>query len=160
MENKWFEILGEYVEWEMRANKGTHTKFSVNHVAEMYKKVYGEENYKNYFSKSFMIDELLKKKSLLEIYEENKDRAFGIKPGKWIEKFNLTKGQMEAMVKKGYLLHPVYKVYEKVFTGTYANVQYYRGEDYFNHTPEEVEAWKMENIRGYKKRMQAVPTTE
>lgn len=151
MESKWFNTLEEFVKWELRVNKGSDTRFTKDFILEIYKDLYPEEKIKSNITKDFLIDEILKKRTLLEIYNDYKDE-FGIKPSKWIEKFNLSPSQRKKMEKEGYLLHVVYYNYEKVFTGTYANVGYYRAEDYFNYTPEEVEKWKEENIRGYKKR--------
>lgn len=125
MEREWFQTLEEFVEWELRANKGSDTRFTKEKIAKMYKEVFPDRSIKSNATKEFLIDEILKVKSLLDIYEE-------------------------------LLLHIVYHNYEKVFTGTYANVPYYRAEDYFHYTVEEVEQWKEENIRGYKNRKMKV----
>lgn len=156
MKYEWFNTLEEFVEWELRANKGTHTIFTKDKIEVMYKELYGEDSVNNSINtngltKEYMIDEILKKKSLIEIYNEH-ENMFGIKPSKWVDKFGLTKSQREKMEKEEYLFHVVYYKYEKVFTGTYTNVKYYRARDYFEHSVEEVEKWKEDNIRGYKKR--------
>lgn len=152
MEYEWFNTLEEFVEWELRSNKGSDTRFTKDVVLKIYKELYPDAEVKINITKDFMIDEILKKRSSIDIYEEYKEQSFGIKPSKWINKFVLTPGQCKKMEKEGYLLHVVYYNYEKVFTGTYADVSYYRAEDYFNHTLEEVEKWKENNIRGYIKR--------
>ncbi|WP_160688286.1 hypothetical protein [Clostridium sp. C2-6-12] len=152
MNYKWFNTLDEFVEWEMRVNKGSKTQITRDVIISMYKELYPNSVVKNSTTKDFMIDEILKKKSLKEIYEERKEFDFGIKPYHWKCKFKLSSSQMKKMIEKGYLLHEVYSVYEKVFTGTYANVSYYKAEDYFNTKIDEVEKWKEDNIRGYKKR--------
>lgn len=151
MEYEWFNTLEEFVEWELKVNKGSDTRFTKHVIMEIYQEVYPDKKVPSQATKEQLIDEILKKKSLLEIYEEHK-QDFGIKPSKWIAKFNLTPSQRKKMEKEGFLLHVSYYNYEKVFTGTYADVPYYRAEDYFRHTVEEVERWKEENIRGYRSR--------
>lgn len=152
MEYKWFNTLEEFVEWELRANKGSDTRFTKDVILEMYKELYPKGKIKSNLTKDFMIDEILKKRTLLDIYNQYRDSEFGIKPSRWIYKFKLNPSQRKKMEKEDYLLHVVYYNYEKVFTGTYADVPYYRAEDYFKYSPEEVEKWKEENIRGYKKK--------
>jgi hypothetical protein len=149
MKYDWFNSLEDFINWDIRANKGTQTYFTRNRIETLYKELYPDTSIKTTFTKDYMIDEIIKKKSLLEIYNEYKEVTFGIKPSKWIDKFNLTSHQRKKMEGQGYLLHVVYYNYEKVFTGTYASVPYYRAEDYFSHTIDDVERWKQENIRGY-----------
>lgn len=86
-----------------------------------------------------------------EFYVRWKHCTFGIHPRQVEEKFNLNKNQRKKMEDLGFL-KVAYKVTTKVFTGTYADVPYYDAEQYFLLTQEEVEEWKCENIRGYKKR--------
>ena len=150
-EYEWFDTLEDFVKWELRVNKGSNTRFTRDAIIDMFKELYPDIEVKSSMTKDYLIDEILKVKSPQEIYNEHKDE-FGIKPSKWIRKFGLTPHQRKKMEQEGYLLHVAYYSYEKVFTGTYANVPYYRAKDYFNHTAEEVEAWKEANIRGYKKR--------
>lgn len=156
MEYEWFNTLEEFIEWEIKANKGSSTTFRKETLIDIFKECYPEEKVKNTMTKEAMLNEILKKKSLLDIYEEYKYDTFGIKPYHWIEKFGLTPSHRKKMEKEGYLLHVMCYSYEKVFTGTYANVPYYRAEDYFNYTVDEVEKWKEDNIRGYKKRKEQV----
>ena len=152
MQYKWFDTLEDFVIWELKANKGSDkNQFLKSKIEEMFLTLYPDIKTSG-LTKDYMVDEILKKKSYLEIYNEFKDEKFGIKPSKWRDKFNITASQMKKMVNDGYLLNPTYTNHEKVFTGTYSDVQYYRAEDYFNYTAEEVEIWKEENIRGYKTR--------
>jgi hypothetical protein len=152
LEHEWFNTLEEFIEWEIKTNKGSSTTFRKETLIDIFKECYPNEKVKSTMTKGDMLSEILKKKSLLDIYEEYKYDAFGIKPYNWIEKFGLTPSYRKKMEKEEFLLHVMYYSYEKVFTGTYANVPYYRAEDYFNHTEEEDEKWKEDNIRGYKKR--------
>jgi len=151
MEYEWFQTLDEFVEWELRVNKGSDTLFTKDVIKNMYTEIYPDQKIPSHATKDYLIDEILKVKSLLSIYEEYKEK-FGIKSSKWIQKFNLTPSQRKKMEKEKFLLHVVYYNHEKVFTGTYADVAYYRAEDYFCYTVEEVEKWKEENIRGYHNR--------
>lgn len=86
-----------------------------------------------------------------EFYVRWKHCTFGIHPTAVEEKFNLNKRQRKKMEQTGFF-KIAYKVKTKVFTNTYADVPYYDAEQYFLLTVEEVEAWKLENIRGYKNR--------
>lgn len=141
----------DYVFEEMVANKGTDTFFDLPRLSNLYIDLFGEKpSYK--LKKYDIVKAILEVKSPEDMYNEYKDRAFGLKRLDWMKKFGLTAHQMKKMVEQEFLLIPGFKREEKVFTGTYAEVQYYEAKNYFNYTVEEVEEWKMNNIRGYKKK--------
>lgn len=156
---EWFKTLEEFVYWELTVNKGSHTQITKKDMAALFNNVYPDIKVTAEMSKQYMLDEILKKYSLTEIYDMHPEK-FGIKPSIWKYKFNLTDSQRKKMEKEGYLLFPAYTSYERVFTGTYADVQYYQAKSYFTYTLEEVEKWKEENIRGYKKRKEAAADAE
>jgi hypothetical protein len=94
-----------------------------------------------------------------QLYDRYKSYAFGIHPSYVEEKFNLNKSQRKKMEDLGFL-EVAYKVRTKVFTATYADVSYYSAEQFFNLTIEDVEKWKCENIRGYRKKVEQVRNYE
>lgn len=89
-----------------------------------------------------------------EFYVRWKHCTFGIHPSMIEKKFNINKTQRKKMEQLGFL-KVAYKINTKVFTNTYADVPYYDAEQYFLLTLDEVEAWKIKNIRGYRKRKAA-----
>lgn len=89
--------------------------------------------------------------SWAEFYIRWKHCTFGIHPTDVEEKFKLNKSQRKKMEQTGFL-KVSYTVNTKVFTNTYASVPYYDAEQYFLLTVQEVEDWKVANIRGYKNR--------
>lgn len=86
-----------------------------------------------------------------EFYARWKHCTFGIHPTLVEKKFNLNKRQRKKMEESGFL-RIAYKVKTKVFTNTYADVPYYDAERYYTLTMEDTEEWKVNNIRGYKKK--------
>ena len=94
-----------------------------------------------------------------EFYVRWKHCTFGIHPSLVEEKFKLNKTQRKKMEELGFL-QVAYKIRAKVYTNTYANVPYYNAEQFYTLTLDEVEAWKMENIQGYKKRKEKLAQEE
>lgn len=86
-----------------------------------------------------------------QIFDRFKGKAFGLEPSYYTDAFKLSAPHRKKMGEAGFLKIN-YTVNTKVFTGTYADVPYYDPEQFFTLTAEDIERWKDDNIRGYKKR--------
>lgn len=150
MTDEWFNNLEDLIRWEMAVNKGANTSFTKGYLVKICEK-YCLNSFSEKMTKSEMTEEIIKKVGIERLYNDYKNEAFGIKLGKWKNKFNLTPSQLDKMAKCGFIKF-AYKKHEKVFTGTYADVKYFEAKEYFDYTVEQVEKWKEDNIRGYKKR--------
>lgn len=96
-----------------------------------------------------MIKELLKNGvTYLDFYNRFKDRAYGIHPSRFDNKFKVNNYQRRKMIDTGFIKIAYYKE-EEIYPGRIEKVPFLDAEAYFNLTKEDIEIWRADNIRGY-----------
>lgn len=99
-----------------------------------------------------MIKELLKNGvTYLDFYNRFKDRAYGIHPSRFDNKFKVNNYQRRKMIDTGFLKIAYYKE-EEIYPGRIEKVPFLDAEVYFNLTKEDIEIWRADNIRGYNRK--------
>jgi hypothetical protein len=140
-----YDNINDYVEYCTRIRTYPTKEWLVNWCNEL--------EIKSKDTRNIVIDKLLKHGiTWMDFYNKYKYSAYGIHPATFNDKFNVTKYQREKMVKTGFI-EIMYYQYDKIMPGIHADVPYYSAEQYFSLTTEDVEAWKQENIRGYKEKI-------
>lgn len=141
-----YDNINDYIEDCTRIRTYPTKEWLVNWCNELEIKI------KNKDTKDIVIDKLLEHGiKWIDFYNKYKHSAYGIHPSTLNDKFNVTKYQREKMVKTGFL-EIMYYQYDKIMPGIHADVPYYSPEQYFKLNLQDIEAWKQENIRGYKEK--------
>ena len=84
----------------------------------------------------------------LDIYNDFKDRAYGIHPSRFSNKFKVNNYQRKKMIETNFIEVAYYKN-EKIYPGRYEKVPFFNPEWYFNTTIDDIEIWRADNIKGY-----------
>nr|WP_278679970.1 hypothetical protein [Clostridium paraputrificum] len=84
----------------------------------------------------------------LDIYNEFKDRAYGIHPSRFSNKFKVNNYQRKKMIETNFIKVAYYKD-EEIYPGRYEKVPFFNPKWYFNITINDIETWRADNIKGY-----------
>ena len=86
----------------------------------------------------------------LDLYNSFKDRAYGIHPSRFENKFKVNSYQRRKMIETGFIKVAYYKE-EEIFPGRFEKVAFFNPKWYFNININDIEDWRIENIKGYGK---------
>ena len=86
----------------------------------------------------------------LDLYNRFKDRAYGIHPSRFENKFKVNSYQRRKMIETGFIKVAYYKE-EEIFPGRFEKVAFFNPKWYFNININDIEDWRIENIKGYGK---------
>ncbi|WP_294364956.1 hypothetical protein [uncultured Clostridium sp.] len=84
----------------------------------------------------------------LDFYNRFKDRAYGIHPSRFENRFKINPYQRRKMIETKFL-NIAYFREEEIFKGRFEKVPFFNAEQYFNLTFNDVELWRADHIRGY-----------
>ncbi|MFQ9977033.1 hypothetical protein HF846_12535 [Clostridium cadaveris] len=146
MENS-IDRFSQYISEQIYVELNKEKNIKLNELIE-WKKELGLANSLKLDSYS-MIKELLKNGvTYLDFYNRFKDRAYGIHPSRFDNKFKVNNYQRRKMIDTGFLEIAYYKE-EEIYPGRIEKVPFLDAEAYFNLTKEDIEIWRADNIRGY-----------
>jgi len=86
----------------------------------------------------------------LDLYNRFKDKAYGIHPSRFENKFKVNSYQRRKMIETGFIKVAYYKE-EEIFPGRFEKVAFFNPKWYFNININDIEDWRIENIKGYGK---------
>ncbi|CAM2079498.1 MAG: hypothetical protein NSGCLCUN01_03718 [uncultured Clostridium sp.] len=84
----------------------------------------------------------------LDFYNRFKDRAYGIHPSRFSNKFRVNNYQRKKMVDTNFIKVAYYKD-EEIFPGRIEKVPFFNPEWYFSINFNDIEIWRADNIKGY-----------
>lgn len=146
MENS-IDRFSQYISEQIYVELNKEKNIKLNELIE-WKKELGLANSLKLDSYS-MIKELLKNGvTYLDFYNRFKDRAYGIHPSRFDNKFKVNNYQRRKMIDTGFIKIAYYKE-EEIYPGRIEKVPFLDAEAYFNLTKEDIEIWRADNIRGY-----------
>ncbi|MDU2673075.1 MAG: hypothetical protein E7C50_00510 [Clostridium sp.] len=88
--------------------------------------------------------------SLIDFYNRFKDKAYGIHPSRFSNKFKVNNYQRRKMIETGFIKVAYYKE-EEIFPGRFEKVPFFNPKWYFDINMNYIEKWRTENIKGYGK---------
>ena len=86
----------------------------------------------------------------LDFYNRFKDRAYGIHPSRFDNRFKINPYQRRKMIEIGFIKVAYYKN-EEIYPGRFEKVPFFDAEQYFNLNINDIEDWRINNIKGYGK---------
>lgn len=146
MENS-IDRFSQYISEQIYVELSKEKNIKIDELIEWGKEL-GLANYLKLDS-YLVIKELLKNGvTYLDFYNRFKDRAYGIHPSRFDNKFKVNNYQRRKMIDTGFLKIAYYKE-EEIYPGRIEKVPFLDAEAYFNLTKEDIEIWRADNIRGY-----------
>lgn len=146
MENS-IDRFSQYISEQIYVELSKEKNIKIDELIEWGKEL-GLANYLKLDS-YLVIKELLKNGvTYLDFYNRFKDRAYGIHPSRFDNKFKVNNYQRRKMIDTGFLEIAYYKE-EEIYPGRIEKVPFLDAEAYFNLTKEDIEIWRADNIRGY-----------
>lgn len=107
---------------------------------------------KEYESILMIKDKILKNGvKYLDFYNRFKDKAYGIHPSRFSNKFKVNNYQRRKMIDTGFIQVAYYKD-EEIFPGRIEKVPFFNPKWYFNVDSDDIEMWRADEIRGYNKK--------
>ncbi|WP_404988759.1 hypothetical protein [Clostridium culturomicium] len=88
--------------------------------------------------------------SFIDFYNRFKHKAYGIHPSRFSNKFKVNNYQRKKMIDTNFINIAYYKD-EEIFPGRIEKVPFFNPEWYFNIELDDIEKWRIENIKGYGK---------
>lgn len=86
----------------------------------------------------------------LDIYNKFKHKAYGIHPSRFENKFKVNSYQRRKMIDTGFIKVAYYKE-EEIYPGRFEKVPFFNPKWYFNINSNDIEEWRINNIKGYGK---------
>lgn len=86
----------------------------------------------------------------LDFYHRFKSKAYGIHPSRFSNKFKVNNYQRKKMIETGFIEVAYYRD-EEIYPGRLEKVPFFNAEWYFNINFNEIEKWRINNIKGYGK---------
>lgn len=86
----------------------------------------------------------------LDFYNRFKHKAYGIHPSRFDNKFKVNNYQRRKMIESGFIKVAYYKD-EEIFPGRFEKVPFFNPKWYFNINLNDIEDWRIDNIKGYGK---------
>lgn len=88
--------------------------------------------------------------NLIDFYNRFKDKAYGIHPSRFSNKFKVNNYQRRKMIETGFIEVAYYKE-EEIFPGRFEKVAFFNPKWYFDINVNDIEEWRLNNIKGYGK---------
>jgi hypothetical protein len=86
----------------------------------------------------------------LDIYNKFKHKSYGIHPSRFENKFKVNSYQRRKMIETGFIKVAYYKE-EEIYPGRFEKVPFFNPKWYFNLNVNDIEEWRINNIKGYGK---------
>lgn len=86
----------------------------------------------------------------LDIYNKFKHKSYGIHPSRFENKFKVNSYQRRKMIETGFIKVAYYKE-EEIYPGRFEKVPFFNPKWYFNLNVNDIEDWRINNIKGYGK---------
>ncbi|WWU63258.1 hypothetical protein QJR26_09460 [Clostridium baratii] len=87
----------------------------------------------------------------LDFYNRFKDKAYGIHPSRFSNKFKVNNYQRKKMIETDFIKVAYYRD-EEIYPGRFEKVPFFNPEWYFNVQADDIEMWRATNIKGYDKK--------
>lgn len=84
----------------------------------------------------------------LDFYSRFKDKAYGIHPSRFSNKFKVNNYQRKKMIDTNFIKVAYYKD-EEIFPGRIEKVPFFNPKWYFSINLNDIEIWRADNIKGY-----------
>lgn len=101
---------------------------------------------------SLMIKDMLLENGItyIDIYNKFENIAYGIHPSRFENKFKVNSYQRRKMIETGFIKVAYYKI-EEIFPKRFEKVPFFNPKWYFNINRNDIEEWRIKNIKGYGK---------
>lgn len=87
----------------------------------------------------------------LDFYNRFKDKAYGIHPSRFSNKFKVNNYQRKKMIETDFIKVAYYRD-EEIYPGRFEKVPFFNPKWYFNIQVDDIEMWRATNIKGYDKK--------
>lgn len=87
----------------------------------------------------------------LDFYNRFKDKAYGIHPSRFSNKFKVNNYQRKKMIETEFIKVAYYGD-EEIYPGRFEKVPFFNPKWYFNIKADDIEMWRATNIKGYDKK--------
>lgn len=106
----------------------------------------------NEIDSNLMIKDILLQNGItyLDFYNRFKHKAYGIHPSRFENKFKVNSYQRRKMIETEFIKVAYYKD-EEIYPGRFEKVPFFNPEWYFNTNINDIEEWRVNNIKGYGK---------
>lgn len=144
VKDRFLEYIEEQTYIELTKEKNISSEELINWCLEL-----GLSKPKKVDSKLIIKDNLLETGiTYLDFYNRFKDKAYGIHPSRFSNKFKINNYQRRKMIDTEFIQVAYYKD-EEIFRGRIEKVPFFNPEWYFNINPHDIEIWRADNIKGY-----------
>lgn len=145
-EERFLEYINEQTYIELSKEENITKEELINWCLELgIKDIYDLES-------SLMIKDKLLENGItyLDLYNRFKDKAYGIHPSRFENKFKVNSYQRRKMIETRFIKVAYYKE-EEIFPRRFEKVAFFNPKWYFNININDIEDWRIENIKGYGK---------
>ncbi len=142
--DRFLEYIEEQTYIELTKEKNISSEELINWCLEL-----GLSKSKKLESKLIIKDSLLENGiTYLDFYNRFKDKAYGIHPSRFSNKFRVNNYQRKKMIDTNFIKVAYYKD-EEIFPGRIEKVPFFNPEWYFSINFNDIEIWRADNIKGY-----------
>lgn len=142
--DRFLEYIEEQTYIELTKEKNISSEELVNWCLEL-----GLSKPKKLDSKLTIKDNLLENGiTYLDFYNRFKDKAYGIHPSRFSNKFRVNNYQRKKMIDTNFINVAYYKD-EEIFPGRIEKVPFFNPKWYFSINFNDIEIWRADNIKGY-----------
>ena len=144
VKDRFLEYIEEQTYIELTKEKNISSEELVNWCLEL-----GLSKHKKSDSKLIIKERLLENGiTYLDFYNRFKDRAYGIHPSRFSNKFRVNNYQRKKMIDTNFIKVAYYKD-EEIFPGRIEKVPFFNPKWYFSINFNDIEIWRADNIKGY-----------
>ena len=144
VKDRFLEYIEEQTYIELTKEKNISSEELINWCLEL-----GLSKTKKVDSKLMIKDNLLENGiTYLDFYNRFKDRAYGIHPSRFSNKFRVNNYQRRKMIDTNFIKVAYYKD-EEIFPGRIEKVPFFNPKWYFSINFNDIEIWRADNIKGY-----------
>lgn len=144
VKDRFLEYIEEQTYIELTKEKNISSEELINWCLEL-----GLSKPKKVDSKLMIKDNLLENGiTYLDFYNRFKDRAYGIHPSRFSNKFRVNNYQRKKMIDTNFINVAYYKD-EEIFPGRIEKVPFFNPKWYFSINFNDIEIWRADNIKGY-----------
>lgn len=144
VKDRFLEYIEEQTYIELTKEKNISSEELINWCLEL-----GLSKPKKLESKLIIKDSLLENGiTYLDFYNRFKDKAYGIHPSRFSNKFRVNNYQRKKMIDTNFIKVAYYKD-EEIFPGRIEKVPFFNPEWYFSINFNDIEIWRADKIKGY-----------
>lgn len=144
VKGRFLEYIEEQTYIELTKEKNISSEELINWCLEL-----GLSKPKKVDSKLIIKDNLLENGiTYLDFYNRFKDKAYGIHPSRFSNKFRVNNYQRKKMIDTNFINVAYYKD-EEIFPGRIEKVPFFNPKWYFSINFNDIEIWRADNIKGY-----------